>query len=205
MSCVADPRAKAIERQALNSRLGRARKSAVAEAALQHEVDIINDPSGLTWDPAMAKMAIQYDAGLILNHTRGTPDSWARLSPLPDVMGTIVSELEACVNRARGAGVDRARIVVDPGIGFGKRKEQNSEILARLAELKKLTPYLWSRRQEVILNQSDPQALEFATAAALPPPFLRRDDRTRPRRCRDEGRGANHRCNHRRDSGRTYR
>ncbi len=63
---------------------------------------------------------------------RGTPETWAKLPPLPDVMGMIMHDLDASVHRARRAGVDRARIVIDPGLGFGKRKEQNSEILARL-------------------------------------------------------------------------
>src|ERR1700687_713416 len=110
-------------------------KAEVAELAMEHGAEIINDPSGLTFAPLLAKSVVQHDAGIILNHMRGRPESWAKLPPMRDVIGTITRELEATVNRARHAGVDRSRIVIDPGIGFGKRKEQNSEILAQLGKL----------------------------------------------------------------------
>src|SRR5690349_11997243 len=113
-------------------------KAEVAELAITHGAEIINDPTGLTFDAQIAKTVAQHDAGLILNHMRGRPESWAKLPPMRDVINSIARDLEATAHRARGAGVDRARIVIDPGIGFGKRKEQNSEILARLARLSQL-------------------------------------------------------------------
>src|SRR5262249_54349703 len=113
-------------------------KAEVAERAIELGAEIINDPSGLTFDPQLVKSVLNHSAGVILNHMRGTPESWSKLGPLPDVLGTIVRDLGATVHRARLAGVDAARIVVDPGIGFGKRKEQNSEILARLEKLASL-------------------------------------------------------------------
>ena len=106
-------------------------KAEVAEKALEHGASIINDVSALTWEPDLVKTIVKYDAGLILNHMRGTPETWARLGPMKDVMGTLLAELEAAVHRATRAGVPRDRIVIDPGIGFGKRGEQNSEILAQ--------------------------------------------------------------------------
>ena len=108
-------------------------KSAVAEKALEHGAAIINDPSGLTFDPQLARIVAQHNAGLILNHMRGTPETWAKLPPLKDVIGTIRQDLDASVHRAVRSGVDRARIAIDPGLGFGKRKEQNAEILAQLS------------------------------------------------------------------------
>ena len=63
---------------------------------------------------------------------RGTPETWAKLPPLKDVIRTIGSELDASVHRAVRAGLDRRQLVADPGLGFGKRKEQNAAILARL-------------------------------------------------------------------------
>ena len=64
---------------------------------------------------------VKYNAGLILNHMRGTPDSWAKLGSAPDVMGTVVRKFSPpTVHRARLAGVDTARLVIDPGLGFGK-------------------------------------------------------------------------------------
>src|ERR1700704_2683920 len=56
-------------------------KSGVAEKALEHGAEIINDPSGLTFDPQLARIVANHDAGLIVNHMRGTPESWAKLPP----------------------------------------------------------------------------------------------------------------------------
>jgi dihydropteroate synthase len=143
-------------------------KAAVAEKAIEHGADIINDPSGLTWDPGIAKVAAQHDAGLILTHMRGTPETWAKLGPLKDVMVTIRAELEASVNRARRAGVAKERIVIDPGIGFGKRREQNAEILALLGQLQPLlVPVLVGPSRKSFLAQKDAMETEFATAAAV--------------------------------------
>lgn len=143
-------------------------KASVAENALDLGAEIINDPSGLTFDPLLAKVATNYDAGLILNHMRGAPETWAKLPPIPDVMGTIRHDLEACVHRARGAGLDRSRIVIDPGIGFGKRGEQNFEILARLGDLAPVEcPVLVGPSRKQFLKQANERATEFATAAAV--------------------------------------
>ena len=143
-------------------------KAEVAERAIELGAEIINDPSGLTFDPQLIKSVMNHNAGLILNHMRGAPDSWAKLGPLSDVMGTIVRDLAATVNRARLAGIDGARLVVDPGIGFGKRKEQNSEILARLAQLAALDlPIMVGASRKAFLAQPDETATKFATAAAV--------------------------------------
>jgi dihydropteroate synthase len=143
-------------------------KAEVAERAIELGAEIINDPSGLTFDPQLVKSVMNHNAGLILNHMRGSPDSWAKLGPLPDVMGTIVRDLGATVHRARLAGIDGARIVVDPGIGFGKRKEQNSEILARLGQLAALDlPIMVGPSRKAFLAQPDETATRFATAAAV--------------------------------------
>src|SRR5258708_14237576 len=80
-------------------------KAEVAERAIELGAEIINDPSGLTFDPQLVKIVMNHNTGIILNHMRGTPDSWARLGPLPDVMGTIVRDLAATVHRARLAGI----------------------------------------------------------------------------------------------------
>jgi len=142
-------------------------KAEVAERALEHGAEIINDPSGLTFEPQLAKVTANHDAGLIVNHMRGRPESWAKLPPLPDVMGTVIRDLEAAVNRARHAGCDRARLAVDPGIGFGKRKEQNSEILARLREMSTLDlPLMVGPSRKSFLAQSTPAGTQYATAAA---------------------------------------
>ena len=110
-------------------------KAEVAERAFEHGAEIINDPSGLTLEPQLARTVSNHDGGLVLNHMRGRPETWAKLGPMREPVATIVKELEAAVSRARGVGIDKSRIAIDPGFGFGKRKEQNSLILDRLGEL----------------------------------------------------------------------
>src|SRR5712691_6190030 len=110
-------------------------KSAVAEKALELGVQIINDVSALTFDAGLARTVAHANAGLILNHMRGTPETWAKLPPLKNAIATVAQELDAAVHRAVRAGVDRKRVVLDPGMGFGKRREQNAEILANLDTL----------------------------------------------------------------------
>src|SRR5512143_1723109 len=143
-------------------------KSGVAAKALELGAEIVNDPTGLTFDPQISRVVTQNDAGLILNHMRGTPETWAKLPPLPDVMGTILHDLDASVHRARGAGIDRSRIVIDPGLGFGKRKDQNFEILAHLSQLARLDiPVLIGPSRKSFLAQSTEQLTAFATASAV--------------------------------------
>ena len=143
-------------------------KSEIAERALQYGVQIFNDPSGLTFDPALAKTAMDANAGLILNHMRGLPETWAKLPAMSDAIGSIGKDLEATASRARRAGVDKSRIVVDPGIGFGKRKEQNSEILGQLGRLAELGfPILVGPSRKSFLAQASEGETLYATAAAV--------------------------------------
>ncbi len=143
-------------------------KSAVAEKALEFGVEIINDPSGLTFDPQLGRVAAQGDAGLIVNHMRGTPETWAKLPPLKDVMMTISKDLDAGAHRAQRAGVQPHRIVLDPGLGFGKRKEQDTEILAQLGALEHLDlPILVGPSRKRFVAQPTELETEFATAAAV--------------------------------------
>ena len=143
-------------------------KAEVATLAIEHGAEIINDPSGFTFDPLLAKVVVENDAGLILNHMRGTPETWAKMPPLPDVMAAVTKDLDASANRARRSGVDKNRIVLDPGLGFGKRKEQNSEIIARLHELAKLEyPILTGPSRKSFLAQGTEEETVYATAAAV--------------------------------------
>src|ERR1039457_4398951 len=146
-------------------------KAAVAEKALEHGAEIINDPSGLTFDAQLARVTANHDAALILNHMRGTPETWAKLPPLKDVIGSIRHDLDASVHRAVHAGMDRTRIAIDPGLGFGKRKEQNAEILAQLGGLVALDlPILVGPSRKSFLAELDrsPETpLDYATAAAV--------------------------------------
>ena len=144
-------------------------KAEVAERALDLGAEIINDVSGLTFDPALAEVINRRDAGLVLMHIRGSPETWAQLRPLPDVMGAIVRDLEASLARARRSDIDRRRIVIDPGIGFGKRGDQNYEILVQLSRLNALDqPILVGTSRKSFLGHklSDQQRL-FGTATTV--------------------------------------
>jgi dihydropteroate synthase len=143
-------------------------KAEVAERALELGAEIINDPTGLTFEPHLARVASQHDAGLVLNHMRGRPETWAKLGPLPDPMGSIARDLDATISRARLAGVDRSRVVIDPGMGFGKRGEQNYVILSRLGELANLElPIMAGPSRKSFLPHDNPDQTTFATAAAV--------------------------------------
>lgn len=111
------------------------RKSRVASATLAAGVDVLNDVSGLRFDPALAGVAAEAGAGLILMHSIGTPETMQAeaAGAYEDVVLDIYDGLEAAVAVAEAAGVARSRIVVDPGIGFGKTPDQNRAILARLS------------------------------------------------------------------------
>ena len=141
----------------------------MAEKAIEYGAEIINDPSGLTWDPALAKLVRDSGCGLVLNHMRGTPETWAKLPPMHDPMGLVVQELEACLHRAVHAGVERKQIILDPGLGFGKRKEQNFELLARLGELVALDLPVMAgpSRKSFLAGAVGEKPSEYATAAAV--------------------------------------
>jgi len=143
-------------------------KAAVAEHALELGAEIVNDPSGLTFDAELARKAAHADAGLIVNHMRGTPETWNKLPPLKNAIQTIGSELEAGVHRALRAGLDRKHLVIDPGLGFGKRREQNAEIIAHLESLARLElPLLVGPSRKHFLARESEDKTEFATAAAV--------------------------------------
>ncbi|HEY3742476.1 MAG TPA: dihydropteroate synthase [Bryobacteraceae bacterium] len=143
-------------------------KAAVAEKAAGYGAEIINDPSGFTWDTNLAKTVSHHQMGFMLNHMRGTPQTWAKLGPIKDLIVTVRQDLEASISRALRAGVDKSRIVIDPGIGFGKRREQNAELLAHLGAFTTLgAPILIGPSRKQFLKQETERETEFATAAAV--------------------------------------
>jgi dihydropteroate synthase len=113
-------------------------KVAVAEAGLRHGVRIINDVSGLRTDPRLAHLVKSRGAALILMHMRGVPRSMHKGPFAHDVIRDIVLGLGASIAVARRAGIAKSKVLVDPGIGFGKNYKQNFQVLARLPELARL-------------------------------------------------------------------
>ncbi|HEX4748861.1 MAG TPA: dihydropteroate synthase [Bryobacteraceae bacterium] len=143
-------------------------KSAVAEKALEHGAEIINDPSGVLFDLQLPKVVTKYDAGLIINHMRGRPETWAKLPPMKELMRSITIDLEAAIHRATQGRVQQHQIVIDPGLGFGKRREQNSEIIAQLGMLKRFDlPIAIGPSRKSFLKKEQETDTEFATAAAV--------------------------------------
>ncbi len=113
-------------------------KSEVAERALDMGVHAVNDISGLKFDTKLADLAARYDAGLVLSHIKGTPKNMQVDPAYDDVLQEIGEFLGKAAAAALSAGVSRESIVVDPGIGFGKKLGHNLEILKRLGELVEL-------------------------------------------------------------------
>jgi dihydropteroate synthase len=143
-------------------------KAAVAEKAIEHGAEIINDATGILLDPTLPKVVTKYDAGLVVNHMRGTPETWAKLPPIKDLMRSISIDLEASLHRARNSGIQKHQVVIDPGLGFGKRREQNSEIIANLELLRVFDlPILIGPSRKTFLRKEQDLATEFATAAAV--------------------------------------
>jgi dihydropteroate synthase len=130
-------------------------------------VQIINDVSGLAFDPKLAAVINQSDVGLILTHIRGTPDTFKRLPPVPDLVAVVGRDLESSLGRARAAGIDRRRIVIDPGLELGKRGDENFKILTQLDRLTSLQqPILVSpsRKRFMIESVKSPDS-EWTLAA----------------------------------------
>ncbi len=113
-------------------------KAEVAQAAIAAGAEIVNDVSGLQWDPAMAKTLSLLNCGVVLTHTRGRPDEWKSLPKLPDLVMTVKKELRERTQAAVISGLKRDHIVLDPGFGFGKRFEENYPLLRRFADLHEL-------------------------------------------------------------------
>jgi dihydropteroate synthase len=111
------------------------RKSSVAEIALGAGAEIINDVSALRYDPRIAEVVAQKNCGLILMHMRGEPATMQTASFAKNVVADVKKGLRASLSAALKAGVTKSRIVLDPGIGFGKSFPQNYELLRRLPEI----------------------------------------------------------------------
>ncbi len=110
-------------------------KASVAERALAAGAEIVNDISGLHYDPRLAAVVASHRAALVLMHMRGTPGTMQRLPALKQLIPSIRKGLSSSLRRAMRAGIRKTRIVLDPGIGFGKSGDQNFEILRSLPRL----------------------------------------------------------------------
>ncbi|MBD2538913.1 dihydropteroate synthase [Trichocoleus sp. Lan] len=146
-------------------------RASVARAAIGAGADIVNDISGGTFDPEMFAVVAELGVPIVLMHIRGTPATMQQMTNYQDLMGQISEFLSSQIEQAIASGIDRSKIIIDPGIGFAKTYEQSLEILQRLPMLHSLgVPLLVgpSRKSFIgrILNQPDPKGRVWGTAAA---------------------------------------
>ncbi len=111
-------------------------KSEVARLALDEGADIVNDISGMSFDPNMAEVVSRYDCPVIVNHTKGNPQNMQKNVYYDDVVRDIVDFLRNQIEYGIKHGIRNDRFIIDPGIGFGKNVEHNIEIIKRLREFK---------------------------------------------------------------------
>lgn len=109
-------------------------KSAVAREAVKAGASMINDISGLTFDPEIVKVASEYKTGLVIMHIKGTPADMQKNTGYNDIIKDILDFLNRSITIALDWGVPAEKIVIDPGIGFGKSLEQNYVILKNIKE-----------------------------------------------------------------------
>ncbi|HYP28850.1 MAG TPA: dihydropteroate synthase [Blastocatellia bacterium] len=146
-------------------------KSEVAHAALDLGASIINDVSALRFDPRVADVAKGAGAALVLMHMRGTPETMQEMEPSRDIFAEIADDFEAAIGEAEARGLARDRIILDPGIGFGKTLEQNLEILNHLGRFNgfNLALMVGTSRKSFIGRITGREAGEraFGTAASV--------------------------------------
>jgi dihydropteroate synthase len=113
-------------------------KSAVARSALDAGACMINDISALRVDPELADVAATYNAPIILMHMKGTPKTMQVSPQYDDLIGEIKDFIEKAIKRAESKGISKSKIIVDPGIGFGKTFDQNLFLIQHLHEFNTL-------------------------------------------------------------------
>ncbi len=111
------------------------RKAEVFRAAFDAGADILNDVSACMDDPKMVPLVAELGVPVILMHKKGDPKTMQANPSYDDVVSEVADWLVARARTVESAGVERSRIILDPGIGFGKRHEDNLDLLAGLAEI----------------------------------------------------------------------
>ncbi|HUP66227.1 MAG TPA: dihydropteroate synthase [Thermoanaerobaculia bacterium] len=149
------------------------RKSEVAEAALEAGASMVNDVTALAGDSRMAAIVRDAAASVILMHMRGEPKTMQEEIHFDDLIGELSAELRERRDAAIAAGISPERILVDPGIGFGKTFDHNLEILARLHELVPIAPLVVGASRKAFIGHltgkasgPDRMAGSLATVAA---------------------------------------
>jgi dihydropteroate synthase len=148
-------------------------KAMVADAALQAGAVIVNDISGLRYEPALGGVVARHGAALVLMHTRGRSRDMYEQASYHDVVDEVREELRESITFATGAGVSRDRLLLDPGLGFAKQPPHSYEALARLDEFAELgRPLVVGASRKGFLTRPlgreiPASARDWATAAAV--------------------------------------
>jgi len=146
-------------------------KAEVAQRALDEGADIINDISALRFDSKMADLAASYEVPVILMHMKGTPQDMQVDPVYEDVMAEILDFFQERIDFCKKRGIGIERVIIDPGIGFGKRFEDNLEIINQLSTLEALQrPILVGPSRKAFLGQitghDSPELRDNATCGA---------------------------------------
>lgn len=147
-------------------------KSVVADAALRAGAAIVNDISGLSYDPSLGAVAAAHGAALVLMHTRGRSKAMYVEARYDDVVREVTAELKGSMERAVASGVPVERLILDPGLGFAKRAEHSIAMLAGLPKLGSLDrPLLVGPSRKSFLKSAigdvPPAARDWGTAGAV--------------------------------------
>jgi len=148
-------------------------KAAVADMALSAGASIVNDISGLRYEPALGHVVARHGAALILMHTRGRSSEMYRHASYHDVVDEVLDELRESIAFAAGTGIDKERLLVDPGLGFAKEPAHSYEVLARLDECAGLgRPLVVGASRKAFLTRPlgrevPPLERDWATAASV--------------------------------------
>jgi dihydropteroate synthase len=144
-----------------------------ARLAVEAGAEIVNDVSGHLWDASMSTTCAALGCGAVLMHTRGRPQEWRNLPPLApnQVLQLVVSELADRLEAALAAGIPRNKIVLDPGLGFGKRLDENYPLLAHLDQLQRFNlPILVGASRKGFLGHTLMQSNPLPAAMNQPQP-----------------------------------
>lgn len=148
-------------------------KAGVARAALAEGATIVNDISGLRYEPQLADVVAESGAALVLMHMRGRPQTMYAEAEYGDLVTEIAAELGVSIRLATGAGVEAERLIVDPGVGFAKRAAHSYGVLAHLHELAAVLdrpllvgPSRKSFLVDAVSNRPAPER-DWGTAAAV--------------------------------------
>ena len=148
-------------------------KAAIADAALTAGATIVNDVSGLRYEPDLAQVVARRQAAIVVMHTRGRSRDMYKQAVYHDVVDEVLDELRESVAFATNAGIGRDRIIVDPGLGFAKEAAHSYEVLARMHEFSDLGHALLAGpSRKTFLTRPfgrdlQPQARDWGTAAAV--------------------------------------